>query len=38
MRVCVCVSVCMCVKSGGGGVCGREEVSNRTQGFDRKDR
>ena len=25
MRVCVCVSVCMRVKSGsGGGVCGRE--------------
>lgn len=34
--------VCMSVNSGGGGVgggvCGREEVSNRTQRFNRKDR
>lgn len=32
------MSVRMTVESGVGGVCWREEVSNRTQRFSRKDR
>lgn len=36
--VCVCMSVNSAGGGGDGGVCGREEVSNRTQRFYRKDR